>query len=207
MLVAGEIERSGPPWEMSGSWLRRFGSTVRGVLFSPGTLFGSMRREGGSWMPVAFALLGSFIGSLFSSLYLAIGLTFSFFQEVEIGVAEVVLTNIAGTFLVAGVLLGVSTCGLHLSALTIGARLNELGPTLRIVSYTYGSVTLCQMIPVVGSVLGVAWGVVAATIGVSEVYETTGFRALAVVLVPVVVLPVLACGGIAVAILLVIQVL
>jgi hypothetical protein len=172
-----------------------FVQTVREVLFNPVNFFRSIRREGDFLNPLLFAiicaLITGVIGGILRLIFVlirgggfggALGSLIANIFFIPIGTA-------IGLFIGAGIY--------HLLVLLI-VRPSHAGyeATFRAVAYASAvqAVAWLAFIPVLGILVAIVIGVynvVLSVIGIREVHATTTGRAVAVVLIPVVIIGIL----------------
>lgn len=196
-----ETPRGDCAWERRSSFLDfpAMFEMIRGVLFEPSATFRRMKTSGDLGSPLLFAvLLGTVgvLGGLFWNFMLqSLGilsqneavheLLFSSGLILFIAVLSPVFVLI-GTF--------ISSAILHVCLLITGGARNGFEATLRVVCYAAGATAFFQLLPFCGGLIGGIWAIVAEVIGSREMHETTTGRALAAVLLPLL----LCCGCIAV---------
>src|SRR5829696_4828746 len=172
-----------------------FVETVREVLFNPVNFFRSIRREGDFLNPLIFAIICALItGVLGGILRLIIALISGEGFGAALGglIATIVFVPIAtaiGLFIGAGIY--------HLLVLLI-VRPSHAGyeATFRAVAYASAvqAVAWLAYIPILGILVAIVIGiynVVLTVIGIREVHATTTGRAVAVVVIPVVIIGIL----------------
>jgi len=84
----------------------------------------------------------------------------------------------AGLFLAAGIY--------HVVLWLLGSARRDFEATFRVVAYGH-AVSVFLVLPFCGNVVGLVWGIVVATIGLAEAHGIGRGRALAAVLLPMVV--------------------
>ena len=126
--------------------------------------------QGGAWYNVMPDEFQQFAGSW------AAGSAFGFVVNVIVAPIVVVI----GVFIMSVVL--------HVSGVLVGAtKASDAGfeGSLRVVSYTMVA-QLGQLVPVVGGLIALVWGIVLAVLGVSSLHRTTEGKASAAVLLPLI---------------------
>jgi hypothetical protein len=96
--------------------------------------------------------------------------------------AMVVVGAIIGSFINAGLT--------HLCLMIVGGAEQPFETTYRVVCYTLGACAMCQVLPLVGPLIGGVANIVVAIIGLYAGHETTGGKAAGAVFLPILVL----CG-------------
>jgi hypothetical protein len=173
-------------------------ATWRASMFAPASFFSRMPRESG---------VGSAIGWFVVLTLIGIGLQFFWDallpgwgpDEYEVadgaGMPGGVSTVLLGPPL-AILLLFIMAAVLHFVLWILGGARQSLLTTLRTLCFAWGSPSLLQAIPWIGSLIGAVWGVVLAIIGLREAHATTTGRAAAAVLLPVILVLIVAAVAI-----------
>ena len=191
---SAEPLHSGVPWENRseiGLWQAIY-QTFRMVLFSPETLFRSMKNKTGIWEPLAFGLLFGSVGSMFGFfwqfLFLSgeiVNFAQSIFGQFTVCLLFLVMLIIVPfiiiitMFIVSGIL--------HLLLLIVGGGTNGFESTFRVVAYTQVA-QIWGLIPVFGSFVGGIWQLVIQIIGLKEVHKTSYPRVIIAFLIPVAII-------------------
>jgi len=179
------------PWEESGDLV----GTLRAILRDPVGFYRGADPEGPVSRPLLFGVMVGTVGSVFTILWQALaallGLTATDVEPVA------TLLRAAGACLVSPIGMTVALlagAGLtHLALLVIGGARRGYGATLRVTAYAQAPHVL-SVVPVCGAIVGGVWSLVLTVIGLREVHETTTGRAIAAVVLPVVVCVCLAAG-------------
>jgi hypothetical protein len=190
--------RSGLPWDrrVELGLFKAFIETLQMILARPTTAFTAMKREGGLWEPLLYALIGGTFGTVVNFIYrfglqAVTGDTFGSWNEHRmfgsIGILFLIIFSpllvIIGTFLAAGVI--------HLCLLMVGGARQPFETTFRVVCFTTGSVNPLQVVPFCGSLIAGVWALVLYCIGLARAHETDTGRAVLAVFLPLVI----CCGG------------
>jgi hypothetical protein len=195
----------GPPPRVSGGasgadfdyrqLVPSFIQTVREVLFNPVNFFRSIRREGDFVNPLIFAIICSLITGVIGGI---LRLIFALVAGKGFGAAlGSLIANIF--FIPIGTAIGlfIGAAIYHLLVLLI-VRPSHAGyeATFRAVAYASAvqAVAWLAFIPILGILVAIVIGiynVVLSVIGIREVHTTTTGRAVAVVLIPVVIIGIL----------------
>jgi hypothetical protein len=172
-----------------------FVQTVREVLFNPVNFFRSIRREGDFLNPLLFAIICALISGVLGGI---LRMIFTLVRGEGFGGA--VGSLIANIFLIPiGTAIGlfIGAAIYHLLVLLI-VRPSHAGyeATFRAVAYASALQILGWLgyIPILGIVVGIAiaiYNVVLSVIGIREMHATTTGRAVAVVLIPVIIIGIL----------------
>lgn len=209
--------RPGLPWdrERTGNALVE---TTKRLVKAPGEAFAEVREKGDYLAPVLYALIfGTFGAVLYQIWQLLFGAAMSgplvdtLPPEMRAPFAEAFAPSVAGlvvglVFAPIGAVIGLFIgAGIyHLFLLLVGGTRNSTAGfegTVRAVAYASTS-NLAQLIPVIGILVAVVWSLVLNVIGLARIHNTTTGRALAAVLLPILVcclcglLVVFAAGGI-----------
>jgi hypothetical protein len=191
--AATEELDTGFPWPPAEgeSAVSAFGRTWQGSSLAPRSFFRAMPASGSLgaallyYLPVGMAVAGA---SLFWSVV----------RRTDAGTREAVLDrsgSVTGLsplmdflFAPAVLLLSlfVSAAITHLLLRLLGGASRDLRFTTRVFAFSYSPQVL-GIIPIVGPVAGFAWMVVVAVIGLKEGHRTSTGRAVAAVMIPVVV--------------------
>ena len=193
-------DRPGLPWEIRGQNFGTWWETTKLCLTQPTHAFSVMRRHGGMGQPMmycGYGLAAGFVGQMiwYLPLMIVVGLVASQQGnggEAFAGIAiQLVMSVIQGAIgVVAGATLGllVGAAILHLCLMMVGGAKQGFEATLRVIGYAQGSIAWMNVIPIIGPLVGVIWGLVIEIIGVARAHEIdTGKAALAVFL------PLIAC--------------
>lgn len=186
--------RTGPPWEQPGPWFQRFAQTAQSALLAPSEFFSTMRRTGGIGAPVAYGLLGTFIGGLAAGIYqFLLGTLFAGMNGAEAAREQAIL-NAFSTGCVVIVLpvlavlsLFINAAIVHVMLLLLNGARRGFETTIRVAAYAHGSATLLNLIPLCGGVVGSVWALVIIIIGIARAHEIPTGKAAAAVLIPIAV--------------------
>ena len=74
----------------------------------------------------------------------------------------------------------------HLMLLIVGGARQSFETTARVVAYTSGATAIFQMVPFCGGLIGLVWGIIILILGLAYAHETSTGRAVAAVLLPLV---------------------
>jgi hypothetical protein len=190
--------RSGPPWEQPGAPpLQRFVDTAKGVLLDPATTFGQMRREGGLGAPLAYYLIGMFIGIagmlVWHLLGIGAGMPGGFGRHEMAGAAMGLGFLLVGLPICYAIGLFLGSLITHLLLMLFGGQKYPYETTFRTVAYAQGSVLPLMVVPFCGGLIAGIWALICLIVGLTQMHETTTGKAAAAVLVPIVI-----CCGLAV---------
>jgi hypothetical protein len=189
---------AGLPWEereRQGA-VAAFVETARLFITDPSRAFARAKRRGDLFSPIAFAVVLGWIGVVFQSLWsLALGSTFtdllppqmreaSAFGFATQTVGLLVQIVLAPVFIVVVLFIGAGI--VHLMLMMVGGtRDSEAGfeGTLRALAYSAVS-QLGGVVPFAGGLIAMVWGIVLETIGLATLHRTSHGKALAAVLLP-----------------------
>lgn len=200
--------RDGPAWE------RRTGvldlgamfTTVKDVLVDAPRTFASMNRDNGLGGPLVFLLiLGTLSGwvhqiwgFLMEQGMESIGFDMGSMDLSQFGFQqnEAVAAFMAGTaFMIISALIlpalillvfFIQAGVFHLMLLIVGGARQSFETTARVVAYTTGATALFQMVPFCGWLIGFVWSIIVLILGLACAHETSTGRAVAAVLLPLV---------------------
>jgi hypothetical protein len=191
--------RSGLPWEhrQERGFIAAFFETLVMVLTKPAAAFTAMKREGGLFEPLIYAVIGGSFGFI---VYLLFALLVP--SIVTFGDQQNPFTAIAGTgiglvfvlifvpvFIAIGMFIGAAI--LHLCLMIVGGAKQTFETTFRVVCFATGSTQPLMIVPFCGGLISWIWGLVAECIGLSRAHEIEIGRAILAVLLPLIV----CCGG------------
>lgn len=182
-----------PPWEDDVGFPRNLIATWRGSILDPGRFFAGVPFEAPALRPLLYFLILTVVAAFFTLWWQAIGLEpVSLFDQAAdelrgpSALTQFFMSPFAG---LVGLVLW--SLVLQLFVLMIVPTRRGLGATLRVLCYSAGP-TVLTIVPYIGGLVGFVWGVVLEIIGLREAHRTTGARAAAVVLIPLVLLLMLA---------------
>lgn len=185
--------RPGVPWERRdelGVGAALVG-TVSGVLMSPTATYRAMRRRGGWVEPLVFAVVIGTLGAWAAEIWQMLSRTF-LAAATGVGAEEVAGANSRAVILAVltpGLVAVITVIGAaitHLMLMLFGGAPHPWETTLRVNSYAL-SAQVFGAVPLCGFLIALAWGAVAQVIGLREAHEVPTGRAVAAVLVPMVV--------------------
>jgi hypothetical protein len=188
-----------PPAE-GESILTAFTDTCYQCLFKPATFFRAMPSHGhGSalafYLPIA--IVSAAFSLLWSSVFDAVGiddlLRRWLGQEASVTTATERLLGFLFTPITALAALFIGSALVHVSLKVLGGARKPLQTTTRVFAFS-STPQLFTIIPVLGTITAVIWGLVLAVIGVREAHQTSTGRAIAAVFLPVFVLLIMAVG-------------
>lgn len=210
---AGGTESAGLPWEERARHgaVQGFVETAKLFVVSPAEAFARAKRRGDLFSPLAFAVVLGWVGAILQSLWsLAFGSSWVAFLPPEVReqagwafaaqgfglVIQIVFAPIfvlIGLFVVAGIV--------HLMLMLVGGtKASEAGfeGTLRAVSYSQIA-QIASVVPFAGGLIALVWTIVLETIGLASLHRTSYGKAIAAILLPLLlccVCLVFAFGGI-----------
>lgn len=191
--------RPGLPWdrEKTGNALV---DTAKALITSPGTAFAEVREKGDYMSPVLFAVIFGTVGAVFGQIWnLVFGGAMNTWMaaamppEMRDQMAQAMQPTVAGVvigivlapiFVLVGVFVGGAIYHLFL-LLVGGTKESTAGFEGTVRSVSYASVaSLAQIIPFIGPMVGIVWGIVLNVIGLSRIHRTTTGKSVAAVLLP-----------------------
>lgn len=188
----------GPPGRPGLAWERRdelgiataLLQTIREVLFSPTEAFARMKAEGGWGEPLGFAVVvGSvsiWVWQAWSLLTRSLLVGVPGFETQDIAAANVQevwmaliapLQVVVYTFFFAALV--------HVLLQMLGSTRYGYESTFRVICYS-GAAGAFNLIPVCGVIIGAVWSIVVQIIGIREAHQVPTGRAVAAVLIPVI---------------------
>ena len=193
-----QVERQGLPWEREGGGqLAAAVETLRLVLTEPARAFRMMRQVGGLGDPTLYVAVLGTVGTFFALIWRSMfeGWTASMMGDelaAFTGAGGIGMWSLVLAPFMMVVLTAIGALIYHLALLLFGGAPQPLETTYRVVAYVWGSTSLIQIVPMCGGIIAFVWGSVVMIIGIREAHGVPQSRALAAVLVPVVV--VCLCG-------------
>ena len=199
----GPVPPSNPlPWEAreARGILPAFFDTMGLLVTRPAEAWARMREGGDSTSPMIFGIAVCWLSMAVQGvLFRLVGMPMlprvlerRFGPVAELGGVGLAIKLLVAPFLIGiGLFLGAAL--LHLCCMLVGALQNSRSGfegSLRAVCYSEVS-SIAGIVPVVGGLVAVVWWIVLAVQGIERLHKTTSGKALAAVLIPVVV----CCGG------------
>ena len=192
---------TGNPWEQRDSLGigTALVEALKLFITSPAEAFARTRRNGDFASPLIFAIVVTWIGIIIGQLWSLVfgGSILSMLPPQVRDQAGLWLAGSTGGMLFTIVLAPIwTTIGLfiwagilHLSLTVVGgASQSKAGyeGTFRVVSYSTVS-QLANLIPIVGGLVAAVWGIVLGVMGLTALHGTTQGKALAALLIPILV--------------------
>lgn len=191
-------DRPGNPWEhrQSQGGLTAFVEALKMFAATPRAAFHQTLTRGDYWSPLFFAIIAGCVASVIQQLWnLLFGASFLAMLPADVrGVLDLVAIGTGGllfnliltpAFILVGVFIWATI--LHLSLVIVGGLAHSEGGfegSFRVVSYSQVA-QLANIVPVVGGLIAVVWGIVLAVLGTQELHRTTQGKAIAAVLAPI----------------------
>lgn len=193
-------DAAGNAWERRGElgFVAGLIGAVKSFITSPGQAFAETRKSGDMASPLLFAIIISIVTAMIGQLWAMLlgtsmlGMLPAEFQE---GLGFMMVSSGAG-FMVSLIVVPVVTviwvflwgAIVHLLLMLVGGLDNsEAGfeGSLRVVAYSsVGNVA--KLVPVIGDLISMLWMIVLMVIGLTKLHGTTEGKAVAAVLLPVV---------------------
>jgi hypothetical protein len=199
-------QRDGPAWEQRQGVLDlgAMFTTVKDVLIDAPLTFAGMIRDGGLGNPLIYLLI---LGTVFGWIGMgwefllnqAMGATFlgsggMDLRQLGLDVDPALMTfagsglsQIIGALILPAIILVVffiESAVFHLVLLIVGGANQPFETTARVVAYATGSTAVFQVVPMCGSLVSFAWAIIVIIIGLAHAHETSVGRAVAAVLLP-----------------------
>jgi hypothetical protein len=197
----GDAGRTGPPWEQPGPWFRRFAETAQAVLLQPVEFFSTMRVRGGLGPPIAYGIIGTVTGGIFASFYQFLFSTYGAGLQGTDAAREQAVVSLLSTGcltvmlpVITVVSLFVSAAITHVMLLLLDGARRGFEATMRVAAYGNGSTALLNLVPICGGLVAGIWAIVVTVIGISRAHEISTGKALAAVLLPMLICCVLAAS-------------
>ncbi len=200
--------RDGPAWERRGSALDlgALFTTVKDVLIDAPRTFATMNRDNGLGGPLVYLLIlgtisgwvGMVWGFLLEQAMGSIGSGMGGMDLSQFGVQQnqAVAAFMASTLFkliyavalpaIILVVFFIEAGIFHLMLLIVGGARQSFETTARVVAYTSGATAIFQMVPFCGGLIGLVWGIIILILGLAYAHETSTGRAVAAVLLPLV---------------------
>lgn len=216
----GAAQGPGLPWERRSEvgFLNGFVETIKLFVTNPTEAWRLAKERGDYAEPLVFAILVSWIGIAASTLWSGLfGQAWTSFlpPEMKEKLGDAFATNAGALLIQVGVAPVLVLIGLfvgaaiyHVSFLLVGATKDSASGfegTFRVVSYASVS-QLANVIPFVGGFAALVWNIVLMVLGAVRMHRTTQGKAVAGVLVPmllccvcIVLVVVMVIGGLAAA--------
>ncbi len=199
--IPGEaVAESGLPWENRANqgFFEAFFQTVILVLTKPMEAFDRMRKEGGLWDPLLYALIGGSAGLIVSFLFsfalnaagLASGRHSAFGALLGAGVGTIFAVVLIPFFVVLGPFVGAAI--FHVCLMVVGGANKSFETTFRVLCFSSGSTHLLMMVPFCGGVIAGIWGLIVNCVGLARAHQTDSWRAVLAIFLPMIV----CCGGV-----------
>lgn len=200
---------AGNAWERRGSlgFVNGLVEAVKGFIVAPGATFDQTRRSGDLASPLLFAVLLSTVAAVIGQIWaMLIGTSFLSMLPAEMreGLGVLMVSSGAGLVMsivmvpivtVIGVFIGSAI--LHLMLLLVGGTESSTAGfegSLRVVCYS-GVGQLGRIVPVLGGLIATVWTVVLLVIGLTRLHGTSEGKAIAAVLLPLVICCLCAIGA------------
>ncbi|MDX1395502.1 MAG: YIP1 family protein [Gemmatimonadota bacterium] len=194
---------TGPAWEDPGaSFPRNFLDTWIESVVRPARFFAGVHYEAPAARPILYYLLVSLVGATFSlwwsSIFTAMRLPGAFAGGepwVAASPAASALVTFFATPFLAFIGLIVWTSLLHMLVAIFAPGRRGYGATMRVVCYASGPHVM-SVVPFIGSLVGLVWGLVLLTAGLREAHRMSAGAAIGVVIIAVLIPLVLLVGAI-----------
>lgn len=191
---------AGNAWERRGTlgFVNGLVEAAKGFIVAPGATFDETRRSGDLASPLLFAVLLSTVAALIGQIWaMMIGTSMLSMVPMEYreGLGVLMVSSGAGLIVSIVVVPIVTVIGvfiasaiLHLMLLLVGGMESSTAGfegTLRVMCYSSVG-RLGQVVPVLGGLIAFVWTVVLLVIGLTRLHGTSEGKAIAAVLLPVV---------------------
>jgi hypothetical protein len=177
------------PWEDGSRGLvDRYVSTVKLVITDPRRIFENLRDDA-IWPPLAFGWIATGLGAVLAGIWNVLWALFmpvSSEEERAITLTMYVVAMIVGPIL-APVSLFLTAGIYHLCLMLFGAADRGFPVTFRVVCYAYG-LTIFQIVPFCGAVVGGLWTLVLHIWGAAMAQRTSAWRTACAYFLPLIVI-------------------
>lgn len=196
--AAPVMPQSGLPWDRRHElgFFKAFFDTMVMVLTKPADAYTVMKREGGLFEPLVFAMVGGSFGVvvwlIFTLLLQSIGFATNrdaMGAFVGMGIGMVFIIIFMPVFIAIGLFIWGAI--LHLCLMIVGGAKHGFETTFRIICFSCGSASPLIIVPFCGSFIAGIWRIVLDVIGITRAHETDTGRAVLAVFLPLIV----CCGG------------
>ncbi|MEW6115134.1 MAG: YIP1 family protein [Thermodesulfobacteriota bacterium] len=174
------------PWEdqeelgfASGIYL-----TVRESLFNPKEFFARLPLKGGFMMPLLYALIVETLGTMIGYLW-GFAMGTPLFGHENLGGNRAIIFGVLIPMLVfLGIVIWAVT--LHVGLFLVGGAKEDFEATFRVACYA-SAPELINVVPVVGSFIGLFWRLYLTVVGLSQVHGTSTGKSILALILPVIV--------------------
>jgi hypothetical protein len=196
--AAPVMPQSGLPWDRRQElgFFKAFIDTMVMVLTKPTDAYTVMKREGGMFEPLIFALVGASFGVvvwlIFTLLLQSIGFASNrdaMGAFVGMGIGMVFMIIFMPIFIAIGLFIWAAI--LHLCLMIVGGAKHGFETTFRIICFSCGSASPLIIVPFCGSFIAGIWRIILDIIGITRAHEADTGRAVLAVFLPLIV----CCGG------------
>jgi len=180
--------------------------TLKLLITDPTTAFRRMPLTTDIWRPLVYGVLISWVAALVGYLWsLAIQASvlgalagIEGMEEIAPMLAFGIVGGLLGLILAPVVFviqIFIFSLIVHLCLMLVGGDREGLGATFRVACYSR-TTQLAQIVPFVGGLIAVVWGLILCIIGLTEAHRTTTGKAVAAVLLPVLLCCVCIASGV-----------
>jgi hypothetical protein len=191
-LSSGPSEEELPPWESGEGFIGAFLKTSREALFSPTQFFKKVAAGQGYGFPLIYGILAGIIGvgvsTLWQWLLMSRFLPLEGIQVLPFGISLAFILVMMPIALIFSILIWSAL--LHLFLMIVGGNKKGFQSTFRAICYTY-SVSLFQIIPLIGGLIVFIYGFILTIIGLREGHDISTGRAALAILLPLMIIIVL----------------
>ncbi len=180
------------PWENRGGrdFFSALFATWKLACFRPTEFFSNLDPKGPIGPAFAYAVMANGIGSVFAMLWVFIqGPAFG--QTANLPGSPIWLLLFAGVSAVIGI--WISAAIIHVGCMVFGCGSRGFDATFRGVAYSAGP-GIFMLVPFCGSVVASIWVVVLEVIAIQHVQQTSSGRAVAAIMLPVILGILCVCG-------------
>ena len=193
------VQAAGLPWENRAQlgFINALFATIGMVLTRPSEAFTVMKRDAGIGDPLLYTLIIGTAAGIVSFGFSIMMQSFGMLAGADGGLSAMMGMGVGSAFLIfllpVMVVLGafIAAGVLHVCLMILGGAKQSFETTFRVVAYGGGSANVFQLVPVCGGMIAGVTAIVLYCIGLARAHETETGRAVAAVLLPLVV----CCGG------------
>jgi hypothetical protein len=190
---------AGLAWEAQAIGPESFLDTAKMFITAPEQAWKVTRETGDYTRPLLFALIVAWVGAIFSAVWgtmfgagLLRMLPAQYHRFAMMGAGRGLLANIILAPIAIAIGLFVGSAIFHVSFMIVGALTNsksQFEGTFRVVSYS-SIAHIAYIVPFLGGLIVLVWRVYLMMLGVQQLHKTTQGKALAGILLPIL----LCCG-------------
>lgn len=162
--------------------------TFRSALFSPVELFSEKRQEKAIGQSLAFGLLTGSLGTMFGVFWRFILSSQDFSYVLRVLPDSITVNHIFIGYIIISpflvlILMFITAAIFHFCLYILGGATRGFWGTFKACAYS-NAASIFNIIPFIGWLIDMIWGIVIMVIGLREIHETTTFKAVFALLIP-----------------------